>query len=104
MEDRLQWYTGIALRRGGNSEVYPGADGQEIRLDKRKISHKQVSHVSMMPAGLAHTHTWRASRPFPCLPYGMQMKFLHLKRSGSGHWKPPLAFLNPLQRSQLRNP
>ena len=56
MEDRLQ-YTGIALRRGGNSEVYLGADGQEIRLDKRKINHKQVSHVSMMPAGLAHTLT-----------------------------------------------
>ena len=56
MEDRLQ-YTGIALRRGGNSEVYLGADGQEIRLDKRKISHKQVSHVSMMPSGLAHTLT-----------------------------------------------
>jgi putative membrane-bound dehydrogenase-like protein len=50
-------HTGIALRRGGNAEVYLGIDGTEIRLDKRKIKDKQVSHVSLMPAGLAHTLT-----------------------------------------------
>jgi hypothetical protein len=50
-------HTGIALRRGGNAEVYLGIDGREIRLDKRKIKDKQVSHVSLMPAGLAHTLT-----------------------------------------------
>ncbi|MFP6886840.1 MAG: hypothetical protein VB997_04730, partial [Opitutales bacterium] len=56
MEDGVQ-HTGIALRRGGNAEVYLGTDGKEIRLDKRKIKEKQVSQVSLMPAGLAHTLT-----------------------------------------------
>ena len=50
-------HTGIALRRGGNAEVYLGTNGKEIRLDKRKIKEKQVSQVSLMPAGLAHTLT-----------------------------------------------
>ena len=56
MEDGVQ-HTGIALRRGGNAEVYLGTNGKEIRLDKRKIKEKQVSQVSLMPAGLAHTLT-----------------------------------------------
>ena len=56
MENSLQ-HIGIPLRRGGNAEVYLGTDGKEIRLDKRKIEHKQVSQVSLMPAGLAHTLT-----------------------------------------------
>ena len=56
MDSGLQ-HTGIALRRGGNAEVYLGIDGREIRLDKRKIRHKHSSHLSLMPAGLAHTLT-----------------------------------------------
>lgn len=56
MENNLQ-HIGIPLRRGGSAEVYLGTDGKEIRLDKRKIQHKQVSQVSLMPAGLAHTLT-----------------------------------------------
>ena len=56
MEDNHN-HTGIALRRGGNSEVYLGIEGKEIRLDKRKIKHKQVSQISLMPTGLVHTLT-----------------------------------------------
>tara|TARA_B100000676_G_scaffold256461_1_gene263808 strand:- start:432 stop:2036 length:1605 start_codon:yes stop_codon:yes gene_type:complete len=47
--------TGIAMRRGGNSEAYLGIDGKEFRVDKRKIKTKQELHTSLMPAGLAYT-------------------------------------------------
>ena len=47
--------TGIAMRRGGNSEAYLGVDGKEFRVDKRKIKTKQELHTSLMPAGLAYT-------------------------------------------------
>ena len=50
-------HTGIAMRRGGNSEVYLGVDGKEFRLDKNKIVNKQELHTSLMPPGLAHTLT-----------------------------------------------
>ena len=46
-------HNGIALRRGGNSEVYRGIDGKEIRLDKRQIKTKIEGNHSMMPPGLA---------------------------------------------------
>ena len=46
-------HTGIALRRGGNSEVYLGLDGMEIRLDKLQIKSKTEGRVSLMPEGLA---------------------------------------------------
>jgi hypothetical protein len=48
-------HTGIAMRRGGNSEAYLGVDGKEFRIDKRKIKVKQELHTSLMPAGLAYT-------------------------------------------------
>ncbi len=48
-------HTGIAMRRGGNSEAYLGVDGKEFRIDKRKIKAKQELHTSLMPAGLAYT-------------------------------------------------
>ena len=47
--------TGIAMRRGGNSEVYLGVDGKQFHVDKRKIKTKQELHTSLMPAGLAYT-------------------------------------------------
>ena len=47
--------TGIAMRRGGNSEVYLGVDGKQFHVDKRKIITKQELHTSLMPAGLAYT-------------------------------------------------
>jgi hypothetical protein len=50
-------HTGIAMRRGGNSEVYLGIDGKEIRLDKRQIKSKTEGHHSLMPEGLVHTMT-----------------------------------------------
>ena len=50
-------HTGIAMRRGGNSEVYLGIDGKEIRLDKRQIKTKHESHTSLMPENLALTLT-----------------------------------------------
>ncbi len=50
-------HTGIAMRRGGNSEVYLGIDGKEIRLDKRQIKSKIEGHHSLMPEGLVHTMT-----------------------------------------------
>lgn len=50
-------HTGIAMRRGGNSEVYLGIDGKEIRLDKRQIKSKTESHTSLMPENLALTLT-----------------------------------------------
>ena len=45
------------MRRGGNSEVYLGIDGKEIRLDKRQIKSKIEGHHSLMPEGLVHTMT-----------------------------------------------
>ena len=50
-------HTGIAMRRGGNSEIYLGVDGKEFRVDKNKIVGKQELHTSLMPPGLAHTLT-----------------------------------------------
>jgi len=50
-------HSGIALRRGGNSEVYRGIDGKEIRLDKRQIKSKIEGTHSLMPPGLALTLT-----------------------------------------------
>ena len=50
-------HTGIAMRRGGNAEVYLGIDGKEIRLDKRQIKSKTEGHHSLMPEGLVHTLT-----------------------------------------------
>jgi len=50
-------HSGIAMRRGGNSEVYLGIDGKEIRLDKRQIKSKTEGHHSLMPEGLVHTMT-----------------------------------------------
>lgn len=50
-------HTGIALRRGGNSEVYLGSDGREIPLDKTKIATKRESPLSLMPEGLAQLLT-----------------------------------------------
>ena len=55
-------HTGIAMRRGGNAEVYLGLDGKEIRLDKRKIKSKNEGRISMMPEGLALTLTDRELR------------------------------------------
>ncbi len=55
-------HTGIALRRGGNAEVYLGLDGKEIRLDKRQIKSKNEGHISLMPEGLALTLTDRELR------------------------------------------
>ncbi|MDP7051146.1 MAG: c-type cytochrome, partial [Verrucomicrobiota bacterium] len=55
-------HTGIALRRGGNAEVYLGLDGKEIRLDKRKIKSKNEGRISLMPEGLALTLTDRELR------------------------------------------
>ena len=55
-------HTGIAMRRGGNAEVYLGLDGKEIRLDKRKIKAKSEGRISMMPKGLALTLTDRELR------------------------------------------
>ncbi len=55
-------HTGIALRRGGNAEVYLGLDGREIRLDKRKIKSKNEGRISLMPEGLALTLTDRELR------------------------------------------
>ena len=49
--------TGIAMRRGGNSEAYLGIDGKEFRVDKRKINTKRELHTSLMPVGLAYTMT-----------------------------------------------
>ena len=46
-------HTGIALRRGGNSEVYLGLDGMEIRINKLQIKSKTEGRVSLMPEGLA---------------------------------------------------
>jgi putative heme-binding domain-containing protein len=48
-------HTGIAMRRGGNSEAYLGIDGKEFRIDKRKIKAKQELYTSLMPPGLAYT-------------------------------------------------
>jgi putative heme-binding domain-containing protein len=48
-------HTGIAMRRGGNSEAYLGIDGKEFRIDKRKIKAKQELHTSLMPPGLVYT-------------------------------------------------
>jgi len=55
-------HTGIAMRRGGNSEVYLGLNGKEIRLDKRQIKTKHESHISLMPEGLALTLTLQELR------------------------------------------
>lgn len=55
-------HTGIAMRRGGNAEVYLGIDGKEIRLDKRQIKTKHESHISLMPEGLALTMTLQELR------------------------------------------
>jgi len=55
-------HTGIAMRRGGNAEVYLGLDGKEIRLDKRKIKSKNEGRISLMPEGLALTLTDRELR------------------------------------------
>jgi hypothetical protein len=55
-------HTGIAMRRGGNAEVYLGLDGREIRLDKRKIKSKSEGRISLMPEGLALTLTDRELR------------------------------------------
>jgi putative heme-binding domain-containing protein len=55
-------HTGIALRRGGNAEVYLGLDGREIRLDKRRIKSKNEGRISLMPEGLALTLTDRELR------------------------------------------
>ncbi len=48
-------HSGIAMRRGGNSEVYLGIDGKEIRLSKQQIKSKIEGSHSLMPPGLAHT-------------------------------------------------
>ena len=50
-------HSGIAMRRGGNAEVYLGTDGREIRLDKRQIKSKVEGKHSLMPEGLALTLT-----------------------------------------------
>ncbi|MBL69783.1 MAG: hypothetical protein CMO74_15290 [Verrucomicrobiales bacterium] len=50
-------HSGIAMRRGGNAEVYLGIDGRETRLDKRRIKSKIESNHSLMPTGLALTLT-----------------------------------------------
>ena len=50
-------HTGIAMRRGGNSEAYLGIDGKEFHINKLTIVTKQELHTSMMPPGLAHTLT-----------------------------------------------
>ena len=55
-------HTGIAMRRGGNSEVYLGLDGKEIRLDKRQIKSKNEGRISLMPEGLVLTLTNRELR------------------------------------------
>jgi putative heme-binding domain-containing protein len=55
-------HNGIAMRRGGNSEVYLGIDGKEIRLDKRQIKSKIEGHHSLMPEGLAYTLTFSELR------------------------------------------
>ena len=55
-------HTGIALRRGGNAEVYLGLDGKEIRIDKREIKSKNEGRISLMPEGLALTLTDRELR------------------------------------------
>ena len=55
-------HTGIAMRRGGNSEVYLGINGKEIRLDKRQIKTKHENHTSLMPENLALTLTTRELR------------------------------------------
>ncbi len=55
-------HTGIALRRGGNAEVYLGLNGKEIRLDKRQIKSKNEGRISLMPEGLALTLTDRELR------------------------------------------
>ena len=52
-----QVHAGIALRRGGNAEVYLGADGKEIALNKLEIKSRKETHQSLMPPGLAHTLT-----------------------------------------------
>ena len=48
-------HSGIAMRRGGNSEVYLGINGKEIRLDKRQIISKSEGQHSLMPEGLVYT-------------------------------------------------
>ena len=65
-------YTGIAMRRGGNSEAYLGIDGKEFRINKLTITSKQELHTSMMPAGLAHTLTFPELRDL--LAYLMQKR------------------------------
>ena len=50
-------HTGIAMRRGGNSEAYLGVNGKELHINKQTIVSKQELHTSMMPSGLAHTLT-----------------------------------------------
>jgi putative heme-binding domain-containing protein len=55
-------HTGIALRRGGNAEVYLGLDGKEIRIDKRQIKSKNEGRISLMPEGLALSLTDRELR------------------------------------------
>ncbi len=52
-----QVHAGIALRRGGNAEVYLGSDGREIALNKLEIKSKKETHQSLMPPALAHTLT-----------------------------------------------
>ena len=55
-------HNGIAMRRGGNAEVYLGIDGKEIRLDKRQIKSKTEGRHSLMPEGLAYTLTFSELR------------------------------------------